>query len=305
MKKTRALRRDIHRTIQDSAVAVAGRMGNCPSCAGRRMAAQAAHQVDRVLPAVPLYMRDDEHASNEAKEPSFAERLAELATQRGTLENVKDDTGECEGPVEPTGPLRDGAVTRHGFNLHASVTIAAGDDRALSDHDPRRVHREALRSRTARRAPTRYDFLRALGLILSLRPNAVYGRMERGDDGLDVAASSRASVGRGVRPRLRLGRREVGDTRLEHIEHGALDLSGDATERLREKELRPARVRGRARRPRGTERNALRTTSRTAAREGHCRTKAPTPRRGEASRFGIGAVYFSSAAMVTTARDFG
>jgi ribosomal protein S27E len=26
----------------------------CPSCAGRRMAAQAAHLVDRILPAVPL-----------------------------------------------------------------------------------------------------------------------------------------------------------------------------------------------------------------------------------------------------------
>jgi hypothetical protein len=76
------------------------------------------------------YMKDDDRASNEAKEPSFAERLAELNTRRGTLENVKDDTGECEGRAEPSGPIRNDAVTRHGFNLHASpsprATTSAG-----------------------------------------------------------------------------------------------------------------------------------------------------------------------------------
>jgi hypothetical protein len=38
--------------------------------------------------------------------------LAHLATQRGILENVKDDTGESEGPAEPAAPFVDEAVTR-------------------------------------------------------------------------------------------------------------------------------------------------------------------------------------------------
>jgi len=74
------------------------------------------------------YAKDDDHASNDTPERSFAEVLAQLATQRGTLENVKDDTGESDGPAEPAAPLGDEAVTRHGFNMHASLTIAAEDD---------------------------------------------------------------------------------------------------------------------------------------------------------------------------------
>ena len=54
--------------------------------------------------------------------------LAQLATQRGTVENVKDDTGASDKPAEPAAPLQDEAVTRHGFNMHASLTIAADDD---------------------------------------------------------------------------------------------------------------------------------------------------------------------------------
>ena len=73
---------------------------------------------------------EDDDESNGAPERSFAETLALVATQRGTLENVKDDTGECEGPAEPAAPLREEAVTRHGFHLHASPTIAASDDLA-------------------------------------------------------------------------------------------------------------------------------------------------------------------------------
>jgi hypothetical protein len=88
----------------------------------------SARAIVRTGYAQHRYVKEDDHASNEAPEPSFAERLAELGTQRGTLENVKDATGEREGPAEPRGPLRGDAVTRHGFNLHASVTIAAGDD---------------------------------------------------------------------------------------------------------------------------------------------------------------------------------
>jgi hypothetical protein len=74
------------------------------------------------------YAKEDDHASNDTPERSFAEMLAMLGTQRGTVENVKDATGESEGPAEPATPLVDQAVTRHGFNLHASLTIADDDD---------------------------------------------------------------------------------------------------------------------------------------------------------------------------------
>ena len=74
------------------------------------------------------HAKDDDHASNDTPDRTFAEVLAQLATQRGKLENVKDDSGESEGPAESAGPLRDEAVTRHGFNLHASLTIGADDD---------------------------------------------------------------------------------------------------------------------------------------------------------------------------------
>jgi hypothetical protein len=71
----------------------------------------------------------DDYASNDAPERSFAEVLADVATQRGTVENVKDDSGQSEGPAEPAAPASiDEAVTRHGFNLHASLTIHADDD---------------------------------------------------------------------------------------------------------------------------------------------------------------------------------
>ena len=74
------------------------------------------------------HVKDDDHAANDEPDRSFAEVLAQLATQRGILENVKDDTGESEGPAEPAAPFVDEAVTRHGFNLHASLTIDADDD---------------------------------------------------------------------------------------------------------------------------------------------------------------------------------
>lgn len=54
--------------------------------------------------------------------------LRVMTRQRGTFENFKDDAGEPEGPAEPAAPRVDEAVTRHGFNLHASLTIAAEDD---------------------------------------------------------------------------------------------------------------------------------------------------------------------------------
>lgn len=74
------------------------------------------------------YAKEDDPASNDTPERSFAELLAQVATQRGTVENLKDDTGESDGLAEPAAPLRDEAVSRHGFNLHASLTIAADDD---------------------------------------------------------------------------------------------------------------------------------------------------------------------------------
>src|SRR5690349_1428611 len=61
------------------------------------------------------YAKEDDHASNDTPKRSFAEMLAQLATQRGTLRERKDDSGECEGPSEPAAPLRDEAVTLHGF----------------------------------------------------------------------------------------------------------------------------------------------------------------------------------------------
>jgi hypothetical protein len=82
---------------------------------------------------------DDDHASNETPDRSFAEVRAQLATQRGTVENVKDDTGESEGPSEPAAPLRDEAVTRHGFNLHASLSklrMVAAHAHALAGSAP-------------------------------------------------------------------------------------------------------------------------------------------------------------------------
>ncbi len=58
------------------------------------------------------HAEDDDHASNNTPDRSFAEVLAQLATQRGILENVKDDAGESEGPAEPAAPFVDEAVTR-------------------------------------------------------------------------------------------------------------------------------------------------------------------------------------------------
>ena len=74
------------------------------------------------------YAQESDHASNDTPQRTFAEMLAELAAQRGTVENVKDDTGKYEGPSEPSAPLGDQAITRHGFNLHASLTLEADDD---------------------------------------------------------------------------------------------------------------------------------------------------------------------------------
>ena len=93
--------------------------------------------LERVSARVTTWLRkhghirtDDElYASNDRPEPSFQEALALAGTQRGTLEKRRDD-GEAEGDaadVRASAPKTD-AVTHLGFNLHASVTIAANDD---------------------------------------------------------------------------------------------------------------------------------------------------------------------------------
>ena len=110
--------------------------GNAPRFVPAAPASRAELYVltERVALRVMTWLRkrghakEDDHASNDTPERSFAEMLAQLATQRGLLENIEDDTGEPEGPAEPAAPLGDEAVTRHGFDLHASLTLAAEDD---------------------------------------------------------------------------------------------------------------------------------------------------------------------------------
>ena len=98
---------------------------------------ELAALLERVSARVTTWLRkhghirtDDElYASNDRPEPSFQEALALAGTQRGTLEKRRDD-GEAEGDaadVRASAPKTD-AVTHLGFNLHASVTIAANDD---------------------------------------------------------------------------------------------------------------------------------------------------------------------------------
>jgi hypothetical protein len=93
------------------------------------------------------YAKDDEHASNDTPDRTFAGVLARLATQRGSVENLKNDTGESDGPAEPAAPLRDEAVTRHGFNLRTRTR-----DPAVHRHHAMRRH---LRCDTADRPASR------------------------------------------------------------------------------------------------------------------------------------------------------
>jgi hypothetical protein len=76
-----------------------------------------------------------EDGANEAALPSPIEACAAIATHAGTMRTLAPDAGstnvarEAAG-VDPAGPLREGcAVEYEGFNLHASVRIAAEDDR--------------------------------------------------------------------------------------------------------------------------------------------------------------------------------
>jgi len=77
------------------------------------------------------HLRDEADVSNEPHSPSFEEALVLAATGRGTMDVLRDD-GK---PSEPEGETHDApgggstdAVTHHGFNLHAGVTVAAAAD---------------------------------------------------------------------------------------------------------------------------------------------------------------------------------
>ena len=77
------------------------------------------------------HLRDEADVSNEPHSPSFEEALVLAATGRGTMDVLRDDgeSSEPEGETHdaPGGGSTD-AVTHHGFNLHAGVTVAADDD---------------------------------------------------------------------------------------------------------------------------------------------------------------------------------
>jgi hypothetical protein len=72
---------------------------------------------------------DDASDSNDSPNLSFAELLANIGTQRGTVENLKDATGERDSLNEPAATFMNDALTHLGFNLHASLTLRADDDR--------------------------------------------------------------------------------------------------------------------------------------------------------------------------------
>jgi hypothetical protein len=66
---------------------------------------------------------EDGSDSNDSPNRSFAELLANIGTQRGTVENLKDATGERDSQNEPAAPFTNEAVTHLGLNLHASLTL--------------------------------------------------------------------------------------------------------------------------------------------------------------------------------------
>lgn len=75
-----------------------------------------------------------EERSNEAALPSPIEACAAIATQRGTMRTLAEEargsdlTARSSG-AEVEGPRREASASEHGgFNLHASVRIAADDD---------------------------------------------------------------------------------------------------------------------------------------------------------------------------------
>jgi hypothetical protein len=99
--------------------------GLCPSCAGRRMAAQAAHLVDRVLPAVPIRQFvlsfPFELSLLAATKPEVLRALARIHAEELArhYKNAAKKSGE-------SGTLHAGAVTfvqRFGSSLNLHVHL--------------------------------------------------------------------------------------------------------------------------------------------------------------------------------------
>ena len=71
-----------------------------------------------------------EPRSQDAPTPTFLDACAAIAMARGTVRAVRDDRDaeqESAARIEPS-PADESAVEHGGFNLHASVAVAAGDD---------------------------------------------------------------------------------------------------------------------------------------------------------------------------------
>jgi len=75
---------------------------------------------------------EQDSGSNETRVFAFNEMLAQVAAGRGIFERAKsclDNTQASSTETNPLPPACDGAATFCGFNSHASVRIAAHDDR--------------------------------------------------------------------------------------------------------------------------------------------------------------------------------
>ena len=83
---------------------------------------QRKHVITRLFPATGSPARAQEGGPEVL--PQAVRQRRKGRAQRGVAETLKDDSDEREGPTEPAASRHDEAVTRHGFNLHASVTIA-------------------------------------------------------------------------------------------------------------------------------------------------------------------------------------
>jgi hypothetical protein len=71
-----------------------------------------------------------EDASQEPSTQTSLDACAAIAMQRGAVRGLRDDPeSEQEGDGLEAPPRQAGAVERDGFNLHASVSIPANDDR--------------------------------------------------------------------------------------------------------------------------------------------------------------------------------
>jgi len=100
-------------------------------------------RVEKWLRKRGLDRDDQDFDSNETRVFFFDEMLAQWAAGRGTFQKVKDchhDAQAGRSETNPRPPPCDGAVTLCGFNLHASVRIAAADDRWSSNAVDKCMH---------------------------------------------------------------------------------------------------------------------------------------------------------------------